>query len=165
MSLVCTRMSFVCHSYILVCHSYVTPMYSYVIRMSLFCGFTMNRFWSMISEVTVPKNSRLKNNHRPSLFSQQHSVEWFLLRRFVDLLRVCSLLIINRNYTNTFLLIILQKNLSKVNRIAMSFYTGFRPLLNVFCSLLMSSVCHSYVVLPWTFRNCPVFANIYLVFY
>ena len=44
-------MPFVYHSYVLVCHpyvtrmcSYVTHMYSYVIRMSLVCGFTMNRF-------------------------------------------------------------------------------------------------------------------------
>ena len=42
-SLVCTCMSSVCHSYVLVCHPYVTRMYSYVIRMSLACGFTMNR--------------------------------------------------------------------------------------------------------------------------
>ena len=33
----------VCHSYVLVCYPYVTRMYSYVIRMSLVCGFTMNR--------------------------------------------------------------------------------------------------------------------------
>ena len=43
MSLVCTRMSFVCHLYLLVCHSYVTRMFLYVIRMSLVCGFAMNR--------------------------------------------------------------------------------------------------------------------------
>ena len=58
--LVCTRMSSVCHSYysmssvshsyvpvchsyVLVCYPYVTRMYSYVIRISLVCGFTMNR--------------------------------------------------------------------------------------------------------------------------
>ena len=51
MSLVCTCMSSVCHSYVFVCHpyvtcmySYVTCLYSYVIRMSLACGFTMDRF-------------------------------------------------------------------------------------------------------------------------
>ena len=33
----------VCHSYVLLCYPYVTRMYSYVIRMSLVCGFTMNR--------------------------------------------------------------------------------------------------------------------------
>ena len=42
-SLVCTCMSSVCHSYVLVSHPYVTHLYSYVIRMSLVCGFTMNR--------------------------------------------------------------------------------------------------------------------------
>ena len=34
---------------------------------------------------------------------------WFLLRRFVDLVRVYSLLIISRNHSNTFLLLDLQK--------------------------------------------------------
>ena len=39
---------------------------------------------------------------------------WFLLRRFVDLVKIYSLLIISRNYSSTFLLLDLQKNRSKV---------------------------------------------------
>ena len=49
-SFVCTRMTSVCHSYIIRMYSYVIRMYSYVTRMysyvnriSLVCGFTMNR--------------------------------------------------------------------------------------------------------------------------
>ena len=44
---------------------------------------------------------------RPSLLNQKHNVEWFLLKRFVDLFRVCY--IISRSHSNTFLLINLQK--------------------------------------------------------
>ena len=39
-------------------------------------------------------------------------MEWFLLRRFVDPLRACSLKIISRNHTNMFLLINLQKTIT-----------------------------------------------------
>ena len=42
---------------------------------------------------------------QPSLLNQKHNVRWFLLRRFVDLLRAWSLHIIKRNHPNKFLLI------------------------------------------------------------
>ena len=42
-------------------------------------------------------------------FNKKHNMEWFLLRRFVDMIRAYSLLIISRNHSNTFLLINLQK--------------------------------------------------------
>ena len=42
-------------------------------------------------------------------FNQKHKVGWFLLIRFVDLLKVCSLHIISRNHSNMFLLINLEK--------------------------------------------------------
>ena len=45
--------------------------------------------------------------YRPSFLNQKH-VAWFLLR-FVDAFRVCSLYIICKNYSSTFLLINLQK--------------------------------------------------------
>ena len=44
---------------------------------------------------------------------KKHNVGWFLLRRFVDLLRVYSLLIISRYHSNTFLFLDLQKIRSK----------------------------------------------------
>ena len=77
------------------------------------------------------------------LLNQKHNSGWFLLRKFVDLARVCSLHIITRKYSNTFLLIKLQKNknLSKVKQfgirskgllvLILGFWTGFCPLLNV----------------------------------
>ena len=46
---------------------------------------------------------------RPSLLNQKHNVGWFLLRKFVDLLRVSSLHIINRNHSNKLFLLDLQK--------------------------------------------------------
>ena len=42
---------------------------------------------------------------RPSLSNQKHNVGWFLLKRFVDLGRLCSLHIISRNHSKTFSLI------------------------------------------------------------
>ena len=36
-----------------------------------------------------------RSNCRPSLLNQKHDVRWFLLRGFVDLLRVCSLLFVD----------------------------------------------------------------------
>ena len=48
------------------------------------------------------------------LLNQKHNVGWFLQRRFVDVVRVYFLLIISRNHSNTFSLLVLQKNGSKV---------------------------------------------------
>ena len=45
-----------------------------------------------------------------SFLNQKHDVGWFLLRRFVDLFRLYSLLIISGNHLTTFLLLDLQKN-------------------------------------------------------
>ena len=42
---------------------------------------------------------------RSSFINQKYNVGWFLLKRFVRLCRACSLHIINRNHSNTFLLI------------------------------------------------------------
>ena len=50
----------------------------------------------------------------PSLFNQNHNSGWFLLRGFVDLLRVCSLNIISRNHSNNFLLINKQKTAARL---------------------------------------------------
>ena len=46
-------------------------------------------------------------------FIQKHNVGWFVLKMIADLLRVCSLHIISRNNSNTFLFINLQKTLHK----------------------------------------------------
>ena len=65
----------------------------------------------------------------------------FLLRRFVDLLRVYSLLIINKNYSNMFLLLDLQKNRSKVkycNKGYLLWYQDFDKFRQVAVHYLMS---------------------------
>ena len=49
-----------------------------------------------------------------SFLNQKHDVGWFLLRRFVDLVRLYSLLIISRDHSNMFLLLDLQKNRSNI---------------------------------------------------
>ena len=59
-------------------------------------------------------NHKVSNRYWTSFLNQKHDVGWFLLRRFVDLVRLYSLLIISRNHSNTFLLLDLQKNRSKV---------------------------------------------------
>ena len=46
---------------------------------------------------------------RPSLINQKHNLGWFLLIRFVDRVKVYSLLVISKKHSNTFLLIDLQK--------------------------------------------------------
>ena len=68
-------------------------------------------------------------------------MRWFLLR-FANLLRVCSLQIISRDHSNTFLLINLQKtkiypkdNIAAraiCSDIVMSLQTGFSPLRNAY---------------------------------
>ena len=40
--------------------------------------------------------------HWASVTFQKHNVRWFLLRGFADLVRVCSLNIISRNYPTSF---------------------------------------------------------------
>ena len=46
------------------------------------------------------------------LLNRKHNVGWFLVRRFVDLVRVISLHMISKNHSNTFLLINMQKTKS-----------------------------------------------------
>ena len=68
-------------------------------------------------------------------------MEWFLVIRFEDPFGVCSLHVISRNHSNTFLLINLQKKTTCLTQniatramcrfIGMSFKTGLAPLLNV----------------------------------
>ena len=53
---------------------------------------------------------------RPSLINQKYNLGWFLLKRFEDLSRVCSLHTISRNRCNTFLLINMQKTKTCSNK-------------------------------------------------
>ena len=80
---------------------------------------------------------------RPSLVNQKHNVGWFLLKRFVDLFRVCYLHTISRNNSNIHLLMNLmekkscpqQKTTAKAicsdSRI-LTVQTGFCSLVNVY---------------------------------
>ena len=58
------------------------------------------------------------------LLNQKHNMEWFLLRRFVDLVRIYFLLIVSRNHSN------------RVNIVLISgfrqIYTGCYPLHNIY---------------------------------
>ena len=54
-------------------------------------------------------NHKVSNEYWASLLNKKHNMGWFLLRRFVALVRVYSLLI-SRNHSNTFLLLDLKKN-------------------------------------------------------
>ena len=69
-------------------------------------SFFIENLWWLLFSVSWIYCSEL-GICRPSLLDQKHNVEWFLLKRFVDLFRVCY--IISRNDSNTFLLINLQK--------------------------------------------------------
>ena len=69
--------------------------------------FFVNLRWLLLS--VWESNCRAFEICRPSLINQKHNLGWFLLRRFVDLSRVCSLHTISRNQNNTFLLINMQK--------------------------------------------------------
>ena len=80
---------------------------------------------------------------RPSPLNQKHNVVWFLLSRFVDLLRICCLHIISINHSNTVLLI----NLQKTKKLVQS------KLLQQGLFVLISS-CHSRQVF------CPLL-NVY----
>ena len=96
-------------------------------------------FLSMISEVTVQKSSNytfsqiekaivqklvtgfwtVSSNHKVNkywtsadlLFLIKNNVKWLLLKRFVDVVKLYPLDLITRNYSNTFLLINLQKKI------------------------------------------------------
>ena len=76
---------------------------------------------------------------RPSLLNQKHNVGWFQLRRFVDLLRVCSLHSISRKHPNTFCSLTCRKQKFVQSNILqqrafcsdIKIVTGFCLLLNV----------------------------------
>ena len=77
-------------------------------------------------------NNKVSNKYWASFLNQKHDVGWFLLKRFVDLVRLYSLLIISRNHSKTLLLLGLQKNRSKVkNRSSdVTILTGLDRLLS-----------------------------------
>ena len=77
-------------------------------------------------------NHKVSNKYWTSFLNQKHDMGWFLLRRFVDLVRLYSLLIISRNHSNTFLLLDLQKNRSKDKNISSNvmIFTGLVRLLS-----------------------------------
>ena len=83
-------------------------------------------------------NHKVSHKYWASFINQKNDMGWFLLRSFVDLVRLYSLLIISKNHSNTFLLLDLQKNRNKVkNRssdvmILTSFKTSCCPLINVY---------------------------------
>ena len=105
MSLSSTRMSSVCHSYVLICHPYVIRMYScvirtslvctrksslcqsYVIRMSLVCGFTMNRIVDLQLK-SCCKLISFNVGDRDNLWNLLKKLNQFSLRRWAKNLSV-----------------------------------------------------------------------------
>ena len=81
-------------------------------------------------------NHKVSNKYWASLLNQKHNVGWFQLRRFLDLVRVYSLLITSRNHSNTFLLLDLQKNRSKtcLNR--------FKQVTVHYCKMSILMICN-----------------------
>ena len=70
----------------------------------------MHMKWSQPEMSTSANGCFCTSNHKVSnsilgicwpLLNQKHDVEWFLLRSFVDLVRIYFLLIISRNHSNT----------------------------------------------------------------
>ena len=66
--------------------------------------FKKHVFWTTASELLIVKLTLSLGICQPYLPNHKHFVEWFLLRRLKDLLRVYSLLIVSRNYSYTFLI-------------------------------------------------------------
>ena len=66
------------------------------------------------------------------LFNQKHNMEWFLLQRFVDLVRIYFLLIVSRNHSN------------RVNTVLIpgfrQIYAGCYPLHNVYFNDMQKQV-------------------------
>ena len=58
------------------------------------------------------------------LLNQKHNMEWFLLRRFVDLVRIYFLLIVSRNHSN-------RVNIALISGF-WQIYAGCCPLHNVY---------------------------------
>ena len=59
--------------------------------------------------VSLIKNCSMMDICRFSLLNQKQYVGWFLLKKFVDLVRVCYVHIISRNHSSMLSLINLQK--------------------------------------------------------
>ena len=80
-------------------------------------------------------NHKLSNKCWASLLNQKNNLGWFLLRRFVDLVGVYSLLIISTNHSNIFLLLDLQKNRSKtcLNRFKQVTVHYFKMFILMIC--------------------------------
>ena len=90
---------------------------------------------------------KVSNKYWTSLLNRQHNVGWFLLRRFVDLVTIYSLLTVKRNHFNTILLLDLQKNRSKVKYCSKDYlfwYHDFDSFRQVVVHYLMSilMICH-----------------------
>ena len=75
---------------------------------------------------------------------------WFLLRRFVNLLRVCFLQIISRNHSSKILLINLQKKKIVQNKILQ------QGLFVLMSSCQFRQVCVHYLMSVLMYANEPV---------
>ena len=100
-------------------------------------NFSDHLFWRTSAKgCFCTSNHKVSNKCWASFLNQKHDVGCYLLRRFVDLLRLYDLLNISRNHSNKFLLLDLEKNRSNVeNRSSdVMILTWFSPLLNVYAN-------------------------------
>ena len=101
------------------------------------------------------RNYLLSSKYWAYFLNQKHDVGWFLLRRFVDLIRLYSLLIISRNHSNTFFfLFYVQINRSKVkNRSSdVMILTGLdKLLLTTYCLILIPMCNFEWFEQPFIF--------------
>ena len=78
-------------------------------------NFSEYLFWRTFANgYFCTSNHKVSSEYWAYFLNQKHDVGWFLLSRSVDLVRLYSLLIISSSYSNTFLLLDLQKNKSNL---------------------------------------------------
>ena len=79
-------------------------MFSWNVTRFLKNTYFEEHLWTTASELLIVKLALSLGICQPYILNQKYFVEWFLLRRLKDLLRVYSLLIVSRNYSYTFLI-------------------------------------------------------------
>ena len=126
-----------CRSAILLKRDSNTDVFLWILR-----NFLEHLFWrTSANGCFCTSNHKVSHKYWASLLDQKHDMVWFLLRKFVDLVRVYSLLIIGKNNSKTFLLLDLQKNKSKVkycNKGYLLWYQDFDRFRQVAVHYLMS---------------------------
>ena len=78
----------------------------------------------IIKLITINIGQKHNINKNITWNNQKHNMEWFLLQRFVDLVRIYFLLIVSRNHSN-------RVNIVLISEFQQT-YAGYYPLHNVY---------------------------------